>query len=32
MFGLLSSAGVFGTIADMLVALYKAADFHVILK
>jgi hypothetical protein len=32
MFGLASSAGVFGAIADMLVALYKAAGFSKILK
>jgi hypothetical protein len=32
MFGLASSAGVFGAIADMLVALYKAAGFSRILK
>jgi hypothetical protein len=32
MFGLVSSAGVFGAIADMLVALYKAAGFSRILK
>jgi len=32
MFGLSSSAGVFGAIADMLVALYQAAGFNTILK
>jgi hypothetical protein len=32
MFGLASSAGVFGAIANMLVALYKAAGFIRILK
>lgn len=32
MFGLASSAGVFGAIADMLVALYKAAGFSRTLK
>jgi hypothetical protein len=31
-FGLVSSAGVFGSIANMLVALYKAAGFGRILK
>jgi hypothetical protein len=32
MFGLASSTGVFGPIANMLVALYKAAGFSRILK
>lgn len=32
MFGLASSAGVFGSIADMLLAIYKAAGFTAILK
>jgi hypothetical protein len=32
MFGLSSSAGVFGSIADMLVAIYEAAGFAPILK
>jgi hypothetical protein len=32
MFGLASSAGVFGAIADMLVAIYKAAGFWPVLK
>jgi hypothetical protein len=32
MFGLASSVGVFGAIADMLVALYKTAGFSMILK
>ena len=32
MFGLASSAGVFGSIADMLIAIYKAAGFTSILK
>jgi hypothetical protein len=32
MFGLASSAGVFGAIADMLVAIYKAAGYRLILK
>jgi hypothetical protein len=32
MFGLASSTGVFSAIADMLVALYKAAGFSKILK
>ena len=32
MFGLSSSAGVFGAIADMLVAIYKAAGFSHLLK
>jgi len=32
MFGLSSSAGVFGAIANMLVALYQAAGFSTILK
>ena len=32
MFGLSSSAGVFGAIANMLVALYQAAGFNTILK
>lgn len=32
MFGLASSAGVFGAVADMLVAIYKAAGFHMIQK
>ena len=31
-FGLLSSAGVFGCVADMLVAIYKATGFHTLLK
>ena len=31
-FGLASSAGIFGTIADMLVAIYKASGYHRILK
>jgi len=30
MFGLISSAGVFGTIVDMLVAIYGAANFGLI--
>lgn len=32
MFGLTSSAGVFGSIADMLVAIYEAAGFGIIRK
>ena len=32
MFGLSSSTGVFSCIADMLIAIYKAAGFHSILK
>jgi hypothetical protein len=32
MFGLASSAGVFGAIADMLVAIYKAAGYRLIIK
>ena len=32
MFGLASSAGIFGCVADMLVAIYKAAGFHPLLK
>lgn len=32
MFGLSSSAGVFGSVADMLVAIYRAAGFWPILK
>jgi hypothetical protein len=32
MFGLSSSAGVFGSIADMLIAIYKEAGFTAILK
>jgi hypothetical protein len=32
MFGLASSAGVFGSIADMLVAIYNAAGFTTLLK
>ena len=32
MFGLTSSAGVFGAVADMLVAIYRAAGFHPICK
>jgi hypothetical protein len=32
MFGLASSAGVFGAIANMVVAMYKAAGFSKILK
>ena len=32
MFGLASSAGVFGAIVDMLIAIYKAAGFSAVLK
>lgn len=32
MFGLTSSAGVFGCIADTLVAIYAAAGFHLVIK
>ena len=32
MFSLALSAGVFGCVADMLVAIYKAAGFHPLLK
>ena len=32
MFGLSSSAGVFGSIADMLIAIYKAASFKIVIK
>jgi hypothetical protein len=32
MFSLASSAGVFGAIADMLIAIYKAAGFMALLK
>ena len=32
MFGLSSSAGVFGSIADMLIAIYRAAGFGIVIK
>ena len=32
MFGLSSSAGIFGSIADMLITIYKAAGFRIVIK